>query len=81
MGFTSGFPIGASLKSKACMMKNYLNADEAERLVSFTNNSSPLFILGSSVGVGMFSSPVARIYLLAFSHYLSNSLLGIIWRI
>ena len=77
MGFTSGFPIGAVLSRKLYDEK-LLTADEAERLVSFTNNCSPLFILGA-VGVGMFASPLAG-YLLAFSHYLSNILVGIIWR-
>jgi len=76
MGFTSGFPIGAVLSRKLYDEK-LLNADETERLVSFTNNSSPLFILGA-VGIGMFSSPVVG-YILALSHYLSNFLLGIIW--
>ncbi|MGI5911973.1 MAG: sporulation integral membrane protein YlbJ [Syntrophomonadaceae bacterium] len=77
MGFTSGFPIGAILSRKLYDQK-LLNADEAERLVSFTNNSSPLFILGA-VGVGMFSSPILG-YILAFSHYFSNILVGLIWR-
>lgn len=77
MGFTSGFPVGAVL-SRKLFDEKLLTADETERLVSFTNNSSPLFILGA-VGVGMFASPVIG-YLLAFSHYLSNLLVGIIWR-
>ena len=77
MGFTSGFPVGAILSRKLYDQK-MLSADETERLVSFTNNSSPLFILGA-VGVGMFASPVLG-YLLAASHYLSNLLLGILWR-
>lgn len=77
MGFTSGFPIGAVLSRKLYDEK-LLTADETERLVSFTNNSSPLFILGA-VGVGMFASPAIG-YLLAFSHYLSNILLGVLWR-
>ena len=77
MGFTSGFPIGAVL-SRRLYDEKLLTANEAERLVSFTNNSSPLFILGA-VGVGMFASPLAG-YVLAFSHYLSNILVGIIWR-
>ncbi|MGS0764169.1 sporulation integral membrane protein YlbJ [Syntrophomonas curvata] len=77
MGFASGFPIGAVL-SRKLYDENLLTADETERLVSFTNNSSPLFILGA-IGVGMFASPITG-YLLAFSHYLSNILLGIIWR-
>lgn len=77
MGFTSGFPIGAVL-SRRLYDEKLLTVDEAERLVSFTNNSSPLFILGA-VGVGMFGSPLAG-YVLAISHYLSNILVGIIWR-
>jgi hypothetical protein len=55
-----------------------IEADQAERLVSFTNNSSPLFIIGA-VGVGMLSSPLFG-YILALSHYLSNLLLGLLWR-
>lgn len=77
MGFTSGFPIGAVL-SRKLYDENMLTGDEAERLVSFTNNCSPLFILGA-VGVGMFASPLVG-YLLAISHYLSNILVGIFWR-
>ncbi len=77
MGFTSGFPMGAIL-SKKLYEENMLTANETERLVSFTNNSSPLFIIGA-IGVGMFGSP-AYGYLLAASHYLANLLVGILWR-
>ena len=77
MGFTSGFPVGALLTRKL-YEQQMLTADEAERLVSFTNNSSPLFIVGA-IGVGMFGNPAAG-YLLAAGHYLSNLLLGFIWR-
>ncbi|HEX3010621.1 MAG TPA: hypothetical protein VHQ70_01125, partial [Syntrophomonadaceae bacterium] len=49
-----------------------------EMLVCFTNNSSPLFILGA-IGVGMFGSPVLG-YLLAAAHYLSNLLIGFFLR-
>ncbi len=77
MGFTSGFPVGAILCKKLYDEK-LLTANEAERLVSFTNNSSPLFIIGA-IGVGMFASPVYG-YLLAFSHYLSNLIVGLLWR-
>lgn len=77
MGFTSGFPVGAVLTRKL-YEQDMLSGEEAERLVSFTNNASPLFILGA-VGVGMLSSPTAG-YLLALAHYLSNLLVGVIWR-
>ena len=50
MGFTSGFPVGALLSRKLYEEK-LLTAEETERLTSFTNNSSPLFILGA-IGVG-----------------------------
>jgi len=77
MGFTSGFPVGAILTRKLYENK-MLTANEAERLVSFTNNSSPLFIVGA-VGVGMLANPAAG-YLLAAALYLSNLLIGFIWR-
>lgn len=77
MGFTSGFPVGAIL-TKQLYEQKMLTRDEAERLLVFTNNASPLFILGA-VGVGMFASPAAG-YLLAFAHYLSNLLVGLLWR-
>jgi len=76
IGFTSGFPIGAIL-SRRLYDDKMIEGSEAERLVSFTNNSSPLFILGA-VGVGMFNSPMLGC-LLAVSHYLANLLVGLIW--
>lgn len=77
MGFTSGFPVGAVL-SRRLYHDGMLTADETERLVAFTNNSSPLFIIGA-VGVGLFGSPVLG-YVLALGHYCSNLLLGIALR-
>ncbi len=76
MGFASGFPVGAFL-TRRLLDEQLLTAEEAERLVSFTNNASPLFILGT-VAVGMFGSPAAG-YVLAASHYLSNLTVGFIW--
>ncbi len=77
MGFTSGFPVGAILTRKLYDQQQ-LSAEEAERLLVFTNNASPLFILGA-IGIGMLGNPAAG-YLLAFSQYLSNLLLGIMLR-
>lgn len=77
MGFSSGFPMGAILTRKLYDDK-MLTAGEAERLACFTNNSSPLFIIGA-VGVGMFNSPWMG-YLLAAAHYLSNLLIGFLLR-
>lgn len=46
MGFISGYPIGAKI---ACNFRkaNILSKTECERLLSFTNNSGPLFIVGT----------------------------------
>ncbi|HRW11982.1 MAG TPA: sporulation integral membrane protein YlbJ [Syntrophomonas sp.] len=77
LGFTSGFPVGAVLTRKLYDQQQ-LSTEEAERLLVFTNNASPLFILGA-VGIGLLSNPAAG-YLLAFSQYLSNLLLGILLR-
>lgn len=77
MGFTSGFPVGAIL-TRRLYDDNLLQAEEAERLLSFTNNSSPLFILGA-VGMGMFGSAKLG-WLLAISHYAANLLVGVLGR-
>ncbi|MEN6389224.1 MAG: nucleoside recognition domain-containing protein [Syntrophomonas sp.] len=77
MGFTSGFPVGA-IMTRRLYEEKMIGADQAERLVSFTNNSSPLFIIGA-IGVGMLSSPLLG-YILALAHYLSNLLIGLLWR-
>lgn len=76
MGYTSGFPMGAIL-SRRLWEEKLITAQETERLVAFTNNSSPLFIIGA-IGVGMFASPQLG-YLLAISHYVANLLVGFIW--
>jgi sporulation integral membrane protein YlbJ len=75
MGFTSGFPMGAVLTRRLCEEKECTIA-EGERLLAFTNNSSPLFIM-AAVAVGMFQNVYIGV-ILAISHYLANILLGII---
>ena len=46
MGIISGYPVGAKI---VCDLKkrNICTKEEAERLLAFTNNSGPLFILGT----------------------------------
>lgn len=75
LGITSGFPMGAILSNKL-YEKNICNRAEAEHLISFTNNSSPLFLL-VAIPIGMFNNPSIGV-LLAISHYLANILLGIL---
>ena len=52
MGIISGYPVGAKI---ACNFRknNVCSKEECERLLSFTNNSGPLFIVGT-VGITMF---------------------------
>ncbi|ABZ84712.1 conserved hypothetical protein [Heliomicrobium modesticaldum Ice1] len=75
VGFTSGFPVGAIMTARL-IQEGLLTPAEGERLVLFTNNASPLFMLGA-VGAGMFGSSEAGL-LLAASHYMANLLVGLI---
>jgi len=77
IGFTSGFPIGSSVTAQL-RRQGLCTRIEAERLMSFTNNSSPLFML-TAVAVGMFGQPELGI-VIAGSHYLANIILGICLR-
>ena len=77
MGIISGYPAGAKI---VCNFKNkkICNKEEAERLLAFTNNSGPLFILGT-VGISLFGN-VKIGYILLISHIISCILVGLIFR-
>jgi sporulation integral membrane protein YlbJ len=77
MGVTSGYPVGAKI---TCGFRENgdLTRTEAERLLAFTNNSGPLFIVGA-VGTGMYGSSVLGIFLLV-CHFLSCITVGILFR-
>lgn len=77
MGLASGYPAGAKLTARLREEKK-LSRIEAERLVSFTNSSNPLFIFGA-IAVGFFHNPALGI-VLALSHYFGNMLVGIFMR-
>ncbi|WP_026692141.1 sporulation integral membrane protein YlbJ [Peribacillus kribbensis] len=77
MGMASGFPVGAKLTARLRQEKQ-LSRIEAERLVSFTNCSNPLFIFGA-VSIGFFYNTSLGI-ILALSHYLGNFTVGLIMR-
>ncbi len=74
MGLTSGFPMGAVL-TKRLYEENLCSRKDGQRLVAFTNNSSPLFIL-VAIAIGMFNNPLLG-YILALAHYISNLIIGI----
>lgn len=75
MGFSSGFPMGAVLTKRLYELKGCSRC-EAERLIAFTNNASPLFLM-SAVAIGIFRQPSLG-PLLLISHYLANLLIGIL---
>lgn len=77
LGNISGYPIGAKL---ACNLyeNKVCTKIEAERIIAFTNNSGPLFILGT-IGVSMFYNKTIGILLL-ITHFLSSITVGIIFR-
>lgn len=77
MGMASGFPAGAKFTARL-RQEGQLTQIEAERLVSFTNSSNPLFIFGA-VSVGFFYNPHLGV-ILALAHYLGNICVGIIMR-
>lgn len=77
MGIISGYPVGAKIASN--FRKNDIcTKEECERLLSFTNNSGPLFIIGT-VGILMYGSSLIG-FLLFITHILSGITVGIIFR-
>ncbi|MFA1818678.1 sporulation integral membrane protein YlbJ [Virgibacillus oceani] len=77
MGMASGYPTGAKIAARL-REDDQLTRAEAERLVSFTNSSSPLFIIGA-VSIGFFHDAQLGI-LLAAAHYSGNALVGFCMR-
>lgn len=77
MGTISGYPSGAKIVSNL-KSQNILSEEEAERLIAFTNNSGPLFILGT-VGISLLNNPKIG-YILLISHLVSCILVGFIFR-
>lgn len=75
MGIISGYPVGAKIVTEF-----YLNGictkNEAERMLAFTNNSGPLFIIGT-VGILLFGNSTIGI-LLFITHILSSITVGCI---
>ncbi len=77
LGMTSGYPIGAKITADLRTNKELTQA-EAQRLISFTNNSGPLFVVGA-VGTGMFGSATGGYFMLLI-HYLAAFTVGLLFR-
>lgn len=73
LGTISGYPVGAKV---VCNLKQekIISKIEAERLIAYTNNSGPLFIL-ATVGISLFNNK--RIgFILLLSHIISAILVA-----
>ncbi len=77
LGVTSGYPVGAKITSDL-RKSGALTKTEAERLLAFTNNSGPLFIIGA-VGTGMYGSSLIGIFLF-ICHFLACITVGFLFR-
>lgn len=77
MGIISGYPIGAKIAANF-RQNGICTKEECERLLSFTNNSGPLFIIGT-VGITMFGNSTIGILLL-ITHLLASITVGFIFR-
>lgn len=75
LGFISGYPVGAKIVTDL-RNSNLCTKDEGERMLCFTNNSGPLFIVGT-VGITLFANTSIGILLL-ITHILSALTVGII---
>jgi sporulation integral membrane protein YlbJ len=75
LGITSGYPMGAVITT-GLREQNLITKNEAERLLAFTNNSGPLFIVGS-VATGMLKNSILGYYLLG-CHIIASLTVGIL---
>ncbi len=77
MGIISGYPVGAKIVTDM-RNNNVCTKEEAERLLAFSNNSGPLFIIGT-VGISLFGNTTIGI-LLFITHILACISVGFIFR-
>ena len=77
MGIISGYPMGAKIATNF-RQNNICSKEECERLLSFTNNSGPLFIIGT-VGILMYGNTAIGL-LLFITHILACLTVGFLFR-
>ena len=77
LGFVGGYPVGARTALQL-YEKGMCTKTEAERLLSFCNNSGPAFILGV-VGAGVFASSRVGV-LLYLAHAAASLCVGLLFR-
>lgn len=77
MGIISGYPTGAKIVSNLRNDKK-ISKIEGEHLIAFTNNSGPLFILGT-VGISIFCNSKIGLILVT-THILASLSVGFLFR-
>lgn len=77
MGIICGYPIGAKITAEF-KSQGICTNEECERLIAFTNNSGPLFIIGT-IGIGLFKDSKTGI-LLFITHILACITVGFLFR-
>lgn len=77
MGIISGYPVGAKIATDL-RINNLCSKSESERLLAFTNNSGPLFIIGT-VGISLFGNTAIGA-LLFITHILGSLTVGFLFR-
>ncbi len=78
LGLISGYPTGAAVTA-SLYGAGSISKTEAQRLLAFTNNAGPLFVIGT-VGVGMYKRSSVG-YILLASTMLASFLTGILFYI
>lgn len=76
MGIISGYPVGAKIINKF-IEDGTCTKNEAERMLAFTNNSGPLFIIGT-VGISLFGDTTIGV-ILFITHVLACLTVGLIF--
>lgn len=77
LGLVGGYPIGARTAAEI-YRRRLLTEDEARRLLTFCNNSNPVFLI-SVLGAGVFGSVRTGVWLWLI-HLLSALLVGLLFR-
>ena len=77
LGFLSGYPVGAKIVYDLDKRDN-LSQIESQRIMSFSNNPSLLFVIGT-VATGMLNNSILG-YILILSTFISSILCGIVFR-
>lgn len=77
VGMASGFPAGAKITSRLRETEQ-ISRYEAERLIAFSNASSPLFLFGA-IAIGFFHNAKIGVFI-TICHYVSNIFVGIFMR-